>query len=111
MPQDKSRYSMSKSHKIQSTDSHKRRDTYKYCLKSGGKVVYVGITNNLERREKEHQSTSPGSLVEKIGRRTTRTAALKWESEAITANGSQVRNAAKRAIKTHRFALEELGRH
>lgn len=32
------------------------RDTYKYELHNGNKVVYVGITNDLERREAEHRN-------------------------------------------------------
>ena len=30
------------------------RNFYKYELKEGNKVVYVGITNNPDRRENEH---------------------------------------------------------
>ena len=29
------------------------RDTYKYELRDGNRVVYVGITNDLQRRESE----------------------------------------------------------
>ena len=32
------------------------RDTYKYELRNGNKVVYVGITNDLGRREAEHRN-------------------------------------------------------
>jgi predicted GIY-YIG superfamily endonuclease len=32
-----------------------QRDTYKYELKDGKKVVYVGITNDPERREAQHR--------------------------------------------------------
>ena len=32
-----------------------KRDTYKYHLKRGNKVIRSGITNDLDRREKEHQ--------------------------------------------------------
>lgn len=31
-----------------------KRDTFKYELTKGNRVVYVGITNNPERREAEH---------------------------------------------------------
>ena len=58
-----------------------KRDTYKYHLKQGNKVVHRGITNNLDRREGEHQQNYPGSSIQKIGRRTTRAAALQWERE------------------------------
>ena len=59
----------------------KDRDTYKYHLKDGKKVVYRGITNDLERRGAEHQEQFPGSQIQQVGRRSTRDAALKWERE------------------------------
>jgi predicted GIY-YIG superfamily endonuclease len=33
-----------------------RRDTYLYHLKQGKKIKRTGITNNPERREREHRS-------------------------------------------------------
>ena len=57
------------------------RDTYKYHLKQGNKVVHRGITNDLRRREAERQREFPGSKIEQMGHRTTREAALKWERE------------------------------
>ena len=57
------------------------RDTFKYHLKDGKKVVHRGITNDLERRETQHQEEFPGSNIQQLGRRTTRDAALKWERE------------------------------
>ena len=59
------------------------RDTYKYYFKVGNKIVHAGITNNLGRRESEHQSKpgwSRGRIVQ-VGSRTTRDAALEWERE------------------------------
>jgi len=35
----------------------KKRDTYIYQLKEGRKIVYVGITNNPNRRAIEHDNT------------------------------------------------------
>ena len=58
-----------------------KRDTYKYHLKDGGKVVHRGITNNLDRREGEHQHKFPGTSIEQVGRRVNRESALKWESD------------------------------
>lgn len=58
-----------------------RRNIYKYHLKKGAKVVHRGITNDLERRQLEHQQKSLGVKIQQIGRRTTRKAALKWERE------------------------------
>ena len=86
------------------------RDTYKYQLKTGNKVIYRGVTIDLERREKEHQKTSPGSHVVQVGRKTTRAAALKWEQSAGSPSGWDVRKATKTAIGMNRDALKELGR-
>ena len=58
-----------------------RRDTNKYHLKKGNKIIQSGITNNLERREREHQAEHPGSHVQKVGNKTTREAARAWEKE------------------------------
>lgn len=55
------------------------RDTYKYQLKKGGKIVHRGITNDLNRREAEHQERFPGTKLTQEGRRVTRESALKWE--------------------------------
>lgn len=57
------------------------RDTYKYQLKEGRKVVHRGITNDLHRRETEHQGEYPGAEIKQVGRRTTRAASMKWERE------------------------------
>ena len=59
------------------------RNTYKYEFKIGHKVVHSGITNDLARREREHQSR-PGwrrGHIKQVGRRTTRDGALQWEDE------------------------------
>ena len=55
------------------------RDTYKYHLKDGKRIAHRGVTNNLSRREKEHQTEYPGEEISKIGRKTTREAALEGE--------------------------------
>ena len=86
------------------------RDTYKYHLKDGNKVIHRGVTNSLERREKEHQKTSPGSHIVQVGRRTTMSAALQWEKTAGSPSGWDLRKATKRAIGMNREALKELGR-
>ena len=59
----------------------KPRDTYKYHLKLRGKIVHTGITNDLERREQEHQKQYPGSKIHQVGRKTNREAARAWEQE------------------------------
>ena len=60
----------------------KAKTTFKYHLKLGAKTVFRGITNDLERRERDHRKYwGPNVRVVQIGRRTTREAALRWERE------------------------------
>ncbi len=58
------------------------RDTCNYLFKFGRRIVHAGITNDLERREGEHKRDfgDDGHIL-KVGRATTRDAALKWERE------------------------------
>ncbi len=60
------------------------RDTYKYHLKIGNKIVHRGITDDLDRREEEHQQKWPSGHIKQVGRRTTRDAALEWERDGGT---------------------------
>jgi hypothetical protein len=57
------------------------RDTYKYLVKIGNKVMDGGITNDLERREKERQREYPGCHLYKVGIRTTEAGARRWEKK------------------------------
>ena len=58
------------------------RNTYKYHLKRGNKIIRSGITNDLDRREDEHQREYGEDLhVKKVGRATTREGAKDWEKE------------------------------
>lgn len=60
------------------------RDTYKYLLVDGNEVVYVGITNDLERRNAEHRSEGKEFTdIVQDGEITTRDAAEKWEEKMI----------------------------
>ncbi len=59
----------------------KPRKTYKYQFKVGNKIVHGGITNDLERREAEHQTQWPKGHIKQVGRRTTEDAAREWEEE------------------------------
>jgi len=67
------------------------RDTYKYWFKVGNLKVHCGITNDLNRREKEHQNSKrytennrrryywkDGHIIQE-GNMTTREAAMIWE--------------------------------
>ncbi len=58
-----------------------KRNTYKYYLKKGNRIVYVGITNNLKRRDAEHRQGRGGIHIYKAGHRSNRLDALKWEAE------------------------------
>lgn len=63
-------------------NKHAPHDTYKYILKRGNKRIRSGITNDLDRREREHQSNYGKDVhVTKVGRRTTRGGALAWERQ------------------------------
>ncbi len=58
------------------------RDTYKYHLKKGNKIVHTGITNDLNRRESEHKQNYGSNVhIKQVGNRTTRQGALNWEAE------------------------------
>lgn len=57
------------------------RDTYKYQFKIGNRIVHGWITNDLERREIEHQEKWSNGHIRQIGRKTTEDAARNWEKE------------------------------
>ena len=60
-----------------------RRTIYKYHFKIGNKIVHTGVTNDIDRRELEHQR-EPGwgkGHITQVSNRTTRDAALDWENE------------------------------
>ena len=57
------------------------RKYYKYVFKDGRKIVHGGITNDLDRREMEHQQKWSKGHILKVGRKTTEEAARKWEKD------------------------------
>lgn len=57
----------------------KHGDTYKYHFKIGDRVLYLGVTNDLARREAEHKVRWPEGRISQVGRITTRDHALEWE--------------------------------
>ena len=59
----------------------KPRNTYKYQLKVGNKIVHEGITDDLERREQEHKQKWSKGHIKQVGRRTTEEAAREWEKK------------------------------
>ena len=73
-----------------------RRDTYKYHFKKGNRIVHVGITEDLERREQEHQRHyGESGHISQVGKRTTKEAALAWEREQA-ANGRPTRRSTRK---------------
>ena len=60
-----------------------KRDTYKYELTKGNKVVYVGITNNPERREAEHRKDKDFTNMRIVGGPSTFSGACQWEADRI----------------------------
>ena len=59
----------------------KPRKAYKYLFKVGNKIMHGGITDDLQRREQEHQEKWPKGHIVQVGRRTTEEAARKWEKD------------------------------
>ena len=61
-----------------------KRDHHKYQLKQGNKIVYVGVTNDPERRENEHSLEGKKfTNMQTVGRVVTKDTALEWEQEKI----------------------------
>ena len=56
-----------------------KHDTYNYTYREGREVSHRGITNDPERREKEHQRNRPGGKLTVDGNAKTREGALKVE--------------------------------
>ena len=59
------------------------RDTSKYVLTKGNKIVYVGITNDPVRREAEHHQDKDFDAMKIIGRKSSRESAEQWETDRI----------------------------
>ena len=59
------------------------RSMYKYHLKVDGKVVLSDITDDLDRRQKEHQRRWPTGRIEKVGRATTHRSAWEWKQRQL----------------------------
>ena len=58
----------------------KRVDTYVYKLVRNGQTVYIGITNDLKRREQEHREDKQFDKMQVIKGPCTREEAKKLES-------------------------------
>ena len=61
-----------------------KRDYSRYELFEGRKKVYIGITNDMERRQQEHSDEGKKfDSIRPVGPRVTEDSARKWEQERI----------------------------
>lgn len=63
------------------------RNTYNYTYRVGRRVSHQGITNNPDRREREHQLVRPGGKLTIDGRAKTRIGALRAERRQTRTRG------------------------
>ena len=62
----------------------KKREHYRYELKDGRKIVYIGITSSPDRRETQHKKQRKRfSHMRVVGPRVTRKAAERWEESSL----------------------------
>lgn len=59
------------------------RNTNKYELTRGNKVVYVGITDDPAAREAQHRLDKNFDKMRIIGAKSTRSSAEEWETKRI----------------------------
>ena len=60
----------------------RERDTNRYHVKRGNKILHRGITNDLCRRYGEHRRRYGQDVcIVKVGPAVTRESALRWERE------------------------------
>ena len=62
----------------------KKRDHHRYELRKGHEIVYIGITNDPERRESEHESAPERfTKMNLVGPAVTEESARDWEQERL----------------------------
>jgi len=59
------------------------REYSKYILRNGKKIVYVGITNDPDRRMQEHSQDKNFTTMQVVGRKTTQDGAKNWETSRL----------------------------
>ena len=58
------------------------RDTSRYHITRGNKILHRGITNDLDRRHTEHKRRYGQDVkIKKIGPKVSRDSALRWERD------------------------------
>ena len=57
------------------------RDTYTYIFYVGRRISHRGITNDPDRREREHQRLYPDGRLVVVGRAKTYEGAVNWEKQ------------------------------
>ncbi len=78
-----------------------KRDTTRYELRDKGKKVYVGITDDLDRRVEEHKNEGKRfTSARKVGAKVSRETAEDWEQKSIEAYKSGHRGRGPRYNKT-----------
>ena len=80
--------------------NNNERDTNKYLFKVGNAIVHPGVTDDLDRRQGEHQASAKYTVVNgnrlywkdghiaKVGNITTKEAALAWERDQHDTRGT-----------------------
>lgn len=61
----------------------KQRTHYKYELYDERKLVYVGITNDPNRRKQEHSQDKQFTRMQLVGHRSTKESARDWEANRL----------------------------
>ncbi|MGL1937221.1 MAG: GIY-YIG nuclease family protein [Fibrobacterales bacterium] len=61
-----------------------KRNHSKYELRDNGKLVYVGITNDIDRRVEEHRDSGKRfTSASTVGNKTTEGGAKNWEENRL----------------------------
>ncbi|MBU7037633.1 MAG: GIY-YIG nuclease family protein [Theionarchaea archaeon] len=80
-----------------------KRDSWRYELRHGHEIVYIGITNDPERRETEHKSERKRfTNMNIVGPSVTRKTAEKWEEERLRTYRRNHRKKSPKYNKTDR---------
>ena len=62
-----------------------KRDTTRYTMRDGNRIIKFGVTDDPDRRESENIGAGLGDTMWIEGPRVTRESALNWEAQKIEA--------------------------